>query len=147
MGLDSSFPYLLPEGKLAITGRGVKSYVGSTYSSAWLNLNRYDHEPSLDNQGKLSRLDSLLIQELQLIIPDIVIFFTGPKYDNRVVQLLQGTQFLKGTEQIKIINEELFQIMSPVLNSLILCTYHPNYLRLRGLEEKVISAICRIAGA
>jgi len=27
MGLDSSFPYLLPEGKLAITGRGVKSYM------------------------------------------------------------------------------------------------------------------------
>ena len=26
VGLDSSFPYLLPEGKLAITGRGVKNY-------------------------------------------------------------------------------------------------------------------------
>ena len=114
--------------------------IGRNYSSAWLNLNRYDEgggRPSWDNQRILSELDFLLFEELKLLDPDVVIFFTGPHYDERVTSLFQATQLpINGFP-----TRQLCGIQTSILTGLIFRTYHPNYLRLSGLEEKVIHAI------
>jgi hypothetical protein len=114
---------------------------GSILSSAWLNLNRYDQDnkaPSISNQLILSELDFLLVEELKLIAPDVVIFLTGPHYDQRITSLLQGEKTpIDGFNQRK-----LCQIKSPALTGKIFRTYHPNYLRRASLEKDVIEAIC-----
>lgn len=115
-----------------------KRLAGSEYSSVWLNLNRYDEKedrPSLNNLEILSQLDSLLLEELRLIEPHIVIFFTGPNFINRILQLLQATS--KTT-----VIDRLFKITSPMLKSLIFSTDHPRYLRTSQIEQSVIDAIC-----
>lgn len=113
---------------------------GSTLSSAALNLNRFDQNskaPSIGNQLILSELDFLLVEELKLIAPDVIIFLTGPHHDQRVTRLLQGEMMpIDGFNQRK-----LCLIKSPVLTSMIFRTYHPGYLRRRGIAVKVIEAI------
>ena len=117
---------------------------GSTYSSAWLNLNRYGEgggRPSWVNQQILAELDFLLLEELTLINPAVVIFFTGPNYDQRISELLQAT-----TLQIESFPpRKLCRLRSPVLPSVIFRTYHPKYLRLCRLEQPVIDAIVAVA--
>lgn len=113
---------------------------GSILSSAWLNLNKYDQDkkaPSIGNQLILSELDFLLVEELKLIAPDVVIFLTGPHYDQRITSLLQGEKTpIDGFSQRK-----LCQIKSPALTGMMFRTYHPNYLRRARLEKDVIEAI------
>jgi len=113
---------------------------GTAYSSAWLNLNRYDEgglSPSWANQQILAELDFLLLEELKLITPDVVIFLTGPNYDGRLTALLNPTYL-----PIQSFPErQLCKVQSPLMAGTMLRTYHPNYLRRSGLEESVIEAI------
>lgn len=115
---------------------------GSTLSSAALNLNRYDQgkkSPSLENQAILSSLDFLLLEELKLIAPNVIIFFTGPRYDARVKSLLKIQSPM--IEMNGFSRRQLCQLETPALTSMIFRTYHPNYLRRAGLEKDVIEAI------
>lgn len=114
---------------------------GSNFSSAWVNLHRYDQEggrPSLDNQRILSELDFLLLEELKLLAPDVVIFFTGPNYDKRIAALMEAT-FVPFRN---FPPRQLSEIRADKLKANMFRTYHPKYLRLSGLEEKVIEEIC-----
>ncbi|MDP2817873.1 MAG: hypothetical protein Q8O29_06260 [Polaromonas sp.] len=113
----------------------------STYSSAWLNLHRYDQErkrPSTGNQRILSELDFLLLEELRLIAPDVIIFLTGPSYDLRITELLQAKQIPIEGFTVR----QLCKIESPTLGGNIFRTYHPNFLRRSGLEKRAIESIC-----
>ena len=117
---------------------------GNTFSSAWLNINRYDQggaRPSWSNQCILSELDFLLFEELKLLSPDIVIFFTGPHYDKRIIDLMEATFSPVNNLTLR----QLGNIHSEKINTAIFRTYHPKYLRLSGLEEKVIEEICAVA--
>ncbi|MBA3966910.1 MAG: hypothetical protein H0X47_14290 [Nitrospirales bacterium] len=117
---------------------------GSTFSSAWLNLNRFDEgggRPSRENQRILTELDFLLLEELTLINPAVVIFFTGPDYDHRITKLLEATQL----EIENFPPRQLCRLRSPVLPSVIFRTYHPKYLRFSRLEQPVIEAIIALA--
>ena len=117
-----------------------RALTGGNYWSAWLNFNRYDEgggRPSWDNQRVLSELDFLFLEELKLLAPDVVIFFTGPDYDERLTSLFQATQLpITGFP-----TRQLCGIQTSILRGLIFRTYHPIYLRRSGLEEKVIDAI------
>ena len=118
-----------------------KRLTGSTYCSAWLNLNRYDEagkKPSWKNQVTLSELDFLLVEELKTIAVNVVIFFTGPFYDRRLARLLQSTD----TNVAGFSARQLCQLGSTLVGGMIFRTYHPKYLRCSGLESRVIDAIC-----
>lgn len=117
---------------------------GSTFSLAWLNLNRYDEgggRPSVENQRILAELDFLLLEELTLINPAVVIFFTGPEYDQRISKLLKATPL----EIESFPPRQLCRLRSPVLPSVIFRTYHPKYLRLSKIEQPVIDSIVAVA--
>ena len=117
---------------------------GSKYNSSWLNLNRYDQNkkrPNEENRKILSELDFLVLKELEILAPDVVIFFTVPIYDGRVKSLLCGE--LIGVSGFT--KRELCLVKSQHLGAKIIRTYHPNYLRRSGLEEKVIDAVVSIA--
>ena len=112
-------------------------------SSVLLNLNRYDEgkqRPSEDNLKILEKLDPIFLEELKLIEPHIVIFFTGPDFKDRVCNLLQGAEStVAGIDR-------LFRINSPILKSLVFYADHPNYLRRTRNEQRVIDAICAEVG-
>ena len=117
-----------------------RSLTDSNFSSAWLNINRFDQAggvPSDENKGVLSKLDYLLIKELKIISPDVVIFLTGPRYDSRLFKMLPSS-----TQAVDGFNErQLCRLIFDVLPASIFRTYHPNYLRRSGLEASVIQAI------
>ncbi|MBM5572092.1 MULTISPECIES: hypothetical protein [Deefgea] len=117
-----------------------KAISNDHYCSAWLNLNKFDENnksPSAANLAILEKLDYILLKEIEFLSPDIVILFTGPKYDNRVTNLFnQVPQEIEGFNtrhlaEVRLVNRQ-FKIYR---------TYHPNYLRRSGLESKIIQAI------
>lgn len=115
--------------------------VGSTYSSVWLNLNRFDENDgstSGANRLILSELDFLLKSELQILGPDIVIFFTGPDYDERLENLLGASVCQVGSFPLR----QLCRFTTPGSKAIMFRTYHPKYLRLSKLEESVIDSVC-----
>lgn len=123
-----------------------RSLTGSMFSSAWLNFNRFDQDggaPSDENRRVLSELDFILIEELKIISPDVVIFLTGPSYDDRLFKLLLG-----GAQAVDGFNErQLCRLNSGVLPAKSFRTYHPNYLRRSDLESPVVDAISTLVRA
>lgn len=117
------------------------SLIGDTYSSSWLNINRYDQnnkKPSNENLKILGKLDDLLLSELQILTPNITIFLTGHSYDRRIISLLDAKKkVVEGVNSKTICEYESSSITGRVFR-----TYHPNYLRRSRLENKVISEIC-----
>lgn len=117
-----------------------KAATGNHYCCATLNLNKFDvngkppREPYL---ATIQKLDHILKDEIQLLKPDLVIFFTGWRLDGRLTGIFNANLVevdgLKKRElaEIKLVNES-FKIFR---------TYHPNYLRRSGLENKVINTL------
>ena len=117
------------------------SIIGDTHSSSWLNLNRYDEnckKPSRENLKVLADFDDLLLSELQILHPDVTIFLTGHSYDRRIMSLLDAEK-----EPLENLDPKtVCEFNASSINGRIFRTYHPNYLRRSGLEDKVISEIC-----
>jgi hypothetical protein len=119
-----------------------KALTGDTYNCAWLNLNRWDENrraPSYENQQILAELDFILLEELRLLAPDLVIFFTGPSpaYDYRITSLLQAQAVPFGS----LSERRLREFESSLLNARVFGTYHPNYLQRSRLADEVINAV------
>ncbi len=117
-----------------------KEIAGDYYCSAWLNLNKFDENnksPSPSNLAILEKLDNILLMEIELLSPDIVVLFTGPRYDSRVTRIFnQELQEFVGFNIRQL--AEIQMIDQPYK---VYRTYHPNYLRRSGLENRVIQAI------
>lgn len=121
-----------------------KAFGCSEYSSAWLNLNRYDENarrPSAGNLKRLASLDFLLLEEVKILCPDIILFFTGPFYDRRIEVLFDGK-----LEQVKgFTGRQLSKLVSKKLDVPMFRTCHPNYLRRSGLEKCYLAFIQNVA--
>lgn len=117
-----------------------KAVTGQHYCCASLNLNKFDvngkspREPYL---ATIEKLDHILKAEIQLLQPDVVIFFTGWKYDSRVSKIFSASL----TEVDGFKKRELAEISLANEPFKIFRTYHPNYLRMSGLESKVIQEL------
>lgn len=120
-----------------------KGILGNTHACAALNLNRFSQNgrrPSWQNQQIMAEIDFLLLEELALLQPDLVIFFTGPNYDLRLETLLK-------TPWASVPGFPVRQLacMNPaLLGCPAYRTYHPTYLRRRRLEKTVISFFTRV---
>jgi hypothetical protein len=114
-----------------------KELNGEHYCCASLNLNKFDingkppREPFLTT---IEKLDHILYDEIQLLKPDVVIFFTGPKYDRRISKLFNNEL----TEIDGFHKRKLAEMTLADKPFKIFRTYHPNYLRRTGLENQVI---------
>lgn len=117
-----------------------KELTGNSLCSAWLNLNRYcenKKRPKQNTRIVLERLDQILQEELKLISPDVIIFFTGPFYDRRVKKII--SEDVKNVEGFR--SRELCKYENSPLANLIYRTYHPNYLRRSGIEKRIIQTL------
>ena len=85
---------------------------------------------------------NVLLNEIEILKPNIIILFTGPKYDCHV------EKYIGKYKTIPISNfsiNELSKVEFENLNlKLCLKTYHPNYLYRSGLRAKVINEIIKI---
>jgi hypothetical protein len=123
--------------------RSLETALGNAaYSCAALNLNKFDvasHNPRTEVQIQPIRaLDDILVPEIKIINPEVCIFFTSHNSDYRLKNLYYNLEFIV-IEGWNL--KHLCILKHPNLPGLTFRTYHPNYLRRKGLESKVIAAI------
>jgi len=99
-----------------------------------------------DNSGEPPReiidwqqnwFEVVLREELKILTPDVVIFFTGPDYDKYIKKAFGGFDVLQ------VINRETKQIAKIVFkdnqNFIAYRTYHPGHLRRSELEKEFLN--------
>jgi len=114
------------------------------YSCIWTNLNKFDldaNRPYGEYEIEISKLDKMLIKEIEILKPDICIFFTGPSFDNRIKNIFADIEFLN-------VNDweygQLSQLKHKNLPNFSYRTHHPKSLRIRYLEDDFIDCISTI---
>lgn len=108
------------------------------YSCAWTNISKFDVDskrPNSEEAKIISQIDDLLIDEIKIIQPDVCIFFTGHHFDNRIKKIYTGVEFVNVSG---FSSNELTQLKHKDLPEKTYRTYHPNYLRMRGIEGRFI---------
>lgn len=119
----------------------------SRHSIAWTNLVKCDYKsgrPPKDIEEKIQTAFPVLQKEISILSPDVLIFFTGPNYDERLKVSLPGT-FLDAVSSHK--PRFLSRISNPRLPANSFRTYHPNYLRRSDQEKKFLNFIKKISNA
>lgn len=117
----------------------------SRYSIAWTNLVKCDYKqnrPAKSIEEEIRNAFPVLQEEISILAPHIVIFFTGPNYDNSLEKSLPGTIF----RTIRYFDQRLLERVShPILPKNSMRTYHPNYLRRSGKENDFLGYIKRLS--
>jgi hypothetical protein len=109
------------------------------YSVAWLNINKFDVDggrPFGEYLEEIQKLDSILLEEIEILKPDMALFFTGPTFDNRILNLYSGAILQEIPSWHR---NALVRVSHENLPKLSFRSYHPGYLRRSGLEEKYIN--------
>lgn len=111
------------------------------YQIVWCNLNRCDYNygrPESDIEAELLRCFPGLIDEIQIVKPDVLIFLTGPMYDDLIFKSLGETDFkpIQGFDP-----NNFCQAVNKDFPFHSYRTYHPKYLRMKGMEAEITNAI------
>jgi hypothetical protein len=80
----------------------------------------------------------LLLDEIKILKPDVVIFFTSHHFDNRIKNIFDKIEF---TSSVGLSEKQCSQLIHKSLLKLSFRTYHPNYLRRSDLESKFIDLL------
>jgi hypothetical protein len=97
----------------------------SSRAFLWSNLNKMDCGRSRiapEVEERIGEL-ALLQEEIRAYEPDVVAFFTGPRYDARLLATFSGARLTPVTPQ-------LARVIHPDLPRRTYRTYHPRYLRM-----------------
>jgi hypothetical protein len=114
------------------------------YSCTWTNLSKFDVDaksPKGDCLEKISELDHLLTSEIQILKPDLIVFFTGPFFDYRINGIFQGVQYNK-IDGFTV--RQFAKLEHNLLNVETYRTYHPKSLRIQGIEERFLNQMEKI---
>jgi hypothetical protein len=122
--------------------RKIEARLGHEHCScAWTNISKYDQDgkkPDAEHEKIFSPVDNLLIDEIEIAKLKICIFFTGHSLDYRIKSIFSEMEFLAVNDFEPHV---LSRLKHPALPTLTFRTYHPRYLRTKGLEESVIEFI------
>lgn len=116
---------------------------------AWVNLIEFSFETSSKkplNEKAQSIIDNefnILEEEIKIINPDIVLFLTGPNYDNYIKNQLKGVEF-KTVENYHI--RQFARVEHEALPKNSFRIYHPVYLRRSGLESEYLERLKKECG-
>ena len=108
----------------------------------WSNLYKMDvggRRPPVDREAEIN--DAHILQtEVMALRPEVVVFFTGPQYDRRLIDCFPNATFTQ-------ISRTLARVAHPTLPLLSFRTYHPKYLRLsrQWATLATITAACTAA--
>lgn len=111
------------------------------YSCAWTNISKFDVDnkrPTGDNERIISKVDNILIDELEIVKPDICVLFTSHTFDYRLKKIFAEIELISvpGFEK-----KVLCQLKHKDLPEHTYRTYHPKYLRISGYESEFIDFI------
>ena len=113
----------------------------SPYSCAWTNLNRYDHNgraPTGKILDELLKLDFLVKEEIEILKPDVCMFFTNWKYDDRIKSLYDKIEF----QDIEGLPTGHFsRLVHATLPGLTFRTPHPKTIRVQKWEDAFSDAM------
>ena len=106
----------------------------------WSNLVKVDvaQKRPLREIEELISTTGLLQHEIYITKPDVVVFFTGPWYDERLRATFPGVEY----EQV---NNFIDRLSHDELPGKTFRSYHPNYLRLSGnwpVMEEIKTLVC-----
>lgn len=112
---------------------------------SWNNLIKIG-KVGVGNSHKINQIKetyfNVLLEEIEILKPNCIIFFTGPNYNNFIEKYIGKN---KTTPIVEFNSNELSIVEFENLNSLFcLKTYHPNYLYRSGLRLKVINKIIEL---
>lgn len=102
-----------------------------------LKIDRHNGLPKRETIDKLLEL-KLLPEEIRVTQPEIVVFFTGPDYDELIKKSFPGIE-------INHLTKLTAQLYHPGLPANSFRTYHPNYLKLKNQWDQ-IELIAALAG-
>ncbi len=116
--------------------RKIENIIGiDNYSCAYSNINRYDNngeEPKDILLEKMKSLDFLLKEEIEIINPDICLFFINKKNDPRLQSLFPGVKF-EAIDGLKF--NDYAHIYHDLLPTKSFRFPHPAYIRRSGMEN------------
>jgi len=111
------------------------------YPFAWSNLNKCDFNgkrPSKELEQEIYNKFPVLNGEIELLKPDIVIFFSGPYYDSHLERIFPECKFINVSG---FSERQLCRVKHQGLPPNSYRTYHPQYLRIGKLEQKVLDKL------
>ncbi len=117
------------------------TYDSCMYLNVWkycLIANKKGVKPSKELQQITENTNKLIYDELRILKPDVVVFFTGPRYDGDIrtnIGAVEFNGFLKYNKNV--ISELCFKDF----NFRAIRTYHPSYMRRTGKENAYIDEI------
>jgi len=124
-----------------VTRKLEKAIGNDEYSCVWTNINKFDldaNRPYGKYEELISTVDSILINEIEILEPNICIFFTGPSFDYRIRKIFSGVEF-KEIQNWKL--GQLCQLKHKYLPKCSVRTHHPKSLRIRHFEDDFIEYI------
>lgn len=111
------------------------------YAIIWSNLNRCDYNrkrPPRKIEKQMPFSSEMLLKEIEILKPDIVWFFTGPSFDEKLDRIFPGIQY---QEIACFPKRAAAKLLHEKLPEKSYRSYHPMYLRLRRLEAGMIDFI------
>ena len=106
----------------------------------WANLNRMDvdgRRPPPAVEAKIAERFPVLPDEIATLAPDVVVFFSGPNYDDLLARVFPNPSFESDGAPVR----EFSRVKHPNLPKNTFRTYHPSYLRRRGKTAVIIDRI------
>lgn len=107
----------------------------------WSNLNKCDFNgkrPSEELEQEIYNKFPVLNGEIELLKPNIILFFSGPYYDSHLKRIFPECKFIKVSD---FSERKLCQVEHQGLPSNSYRTYHPRYLRTSKHEQKVLDIL------
>jgi hypothetical protein len=105
----------------------------------WSNLNRVDRNKGrpFEIEKPLYEAFPVLSSEIEIAKPDVVVFFTGPYFDDLIALNFPRVKF----EAVNSLGKRLVRVIHGNLPSSSFRTYHPNYMRRKKIEQSVLEMI------
>lgn len=110
----------------------------------WSNLNKAGESgrrPSPELADALLNRFPVLLREVAIGKPHVVIFFTGPSYDERLTATFPGAFF----ERTALPERQLARVVHPGLPARSFRTYHPTYLRRTKKWRTILPILCALS--
>jgi hypothetical protein len=112
----------------------------------WSNLNKVDDNGgplSPDVEAEVLQRFPVLPQEVRIATADVVVFFSGPRYDRLIELTFSGVRF----EPVALPEPFLSRVIHPALPVLSFRTYHPNYLRRSKAFSNVLAHVATLCNS
>jgi len=111
----------------------------SDKSFIWNNISKVDENKTTPKWDILKNISAnndfpIIIQEIELLKPEIVLFLTGAIPESHLQNIFKGLKMIP-------LNKDVFRVIHPLLPYCSYKTQHPKSLRIRGTFKQVIDFI------